>query len=243
MALQVMRDCKLFVGGYDLSGDMNAHAIDFKADTVDTTVYGDTSHRRISGLKTISSKHEGVWQAGVGLVDDVLFANLGLKDVPFTICPQTGAEGEPCYSFDALQASYAPGMKMADALRFSIMAEGSDGSNLIRGSILHNAAKTVTGTGTIFNLGAVSSVQKLFGFLHIVAASGTTPSVIVKIQSAPSVGFSAPTDRITFNSATGIGYQSSTPLAGAITDAYWRVSYTIAGTTPSFRFITTMGIQ
>ena len=43
--------------------------------------------------------------------------------------------------------------------------------------------------------------------------------------------------------ATGIGYQSANPVAGPITDQYWRVSWTISGSTPSFTFVVSLGIQ
>lgn len=239
----LLRDCKMYVGGYDLSGDMNAHTIDYKAEIKDTTVFNDTSHRRIAGIKNVTSKHEGLWQSGVGAVDDALFNSMGLVNVPITVCPTTGGEGEICYSFDAIQASYSPGMKMDDAFRFSVSAEGSDGQNLIHSNVIHNATKSTTGTGTIFNLGAVGALQGLYGWLHVVAASGGTPNLTVIVQSAALVGFGSPTTRLTFNAATGIGYQSATPLLGAITDAYWRVSYTISGSTPSFKFIVSLGIQ
>lgn len=243
MALQILRDCKLYLGGYNLSGDMSAHTLDYKADVKEATVFNDTSKRRLGGLANVSIKHEGVWQAGLGLIDDVLFSNLGQKDTLVTLCPTTGAEAEPAYFFEALQANYSPSLKMGDALRFSVQADGSDGNDLVRGTVIHNATKTVSGSGTIFNLGGVTSPQRLFAGLHVIAASGTTPSLIVTIQSAAALGFGTPTTRFTFNTATGITSQNMPPNNAAITDAYWRVSYTIAGTTPSFTFVTSLGIQ
>ena len=240
----LLRDCKMYVGAYDLSGDMNAHNLDYKADVKDITVFNNTSHKRLGGIKTVMSKHEGVWQAGVGLVDDALFNNLGLANVPITVCPTTGAVGEPCYSFDALQTDYAPALKMDDALRFSVSAEGSDGQNLVRCTVMHNGAEIATGNGSIIQLGAVTSLQNLFGWLHVLAESGTSsPTLNVIVQSAATGGFGSPTTRITFNAATGIGYQSANPVAGPITDQYWRVSWTISGSTPSFTFVVSLGIQ
>ena len=47
---------------------------------------------------------------------------------------------------------------------------------------------------------------------------------------------------ITFNNITDIGadYQSA---AGAITDTYYRLNYTISGTSPSFSIHATIGIE
>ena len=73
--------------------------------------------------------------------------------------------------------------------------------------------------------------------------SGTsTPTVTFKLQSDDNASFTSPTDRITFTDITAIGsdFQS---VAGAITDDYWRLNYTISGTNPSFGIHATIGIE
>jgi len=63
------------------------------------------------------------------------------------------------------------------------------------------------------------------------------------VQSDDAQAFLSPTDRITFAQATAIGAQWATPVSGAITDDWWRLSYTIGGTNPSFMVIVVVGIQ
>ncbi len=77
----------------------------------------------------------------------------------------------------------------------------------------------------------------------MVAASGTTPTLDVTIESDDGVGMGSPTTRINFAQATAIGAQWATPVAGAIADDWWRVAYTLGGASPSFTFICIIGIQ
>jgi len=226
MASQILSNAKLYAAGFNFSGDLNALALKYSADLKDATTLIDTTHTRRPGLADVGFQLDGYWNGGVGNVDDALFNSvLGVNDVPITIGPLTGAEGELAYSFKAQSASYAPGGKIGDMFAFSV--SGSGDGPLARGTLLTNAARTVTGTGTIFNLGAISSLQKLIGALHFytLAGSGT---LIVKIQSAALVGFGSPTDRITFSTLAAVGGQFST-LAGPVTDAFWRASWTISG--------------
>lgn len=240
MSHQTIVNAKLYAGGYDLSGDTSRLALVYSADTPEDTTLGMSGKSRKGGLKNIALQHEGFWNGGTGNVDDALFSQVGLTDVPTTVAPLTGAEGELAYTFLTTKGSYSPGASVGDVLPFSVSADGS--GLLIRGTLIHNATKTTTGTGTAFQLGQVSAVQKLYASLHVLAVSGGSPTLDVLVQS-DTVGFPSPLTKVTFSQAVAIGSQWSVPLAGAITDDYWRVSYTIGGSTPSFLFAVTVGIQ
>lgn len=240
MASQILSNAKLYAAGFDFSGDMNGLALKYSADMKDATTLIDTTRARRAGLKDVSFQHEGYWNGGAGAVDDALFNSvLGVNDVPMTIAPISGAEGEVVYSFKADAAGYTPGAKIGDMLAFSV--SGSGDGPLVRGTMLQNQARTVTGNGTIFNPGAVSAVQKLYGTLHVLSLSGAG-TLTVKIQSAATGGFGSPTDRITFTVASALGGQFAAPISGAITDAFWRAVWTISGFT-SATFAVLMGIQ
>lgn len=240
MSSLVISGAKLLLGAYDLSGDVNALALKYGAETKDSTSISAATRTRAPGLKDFSFQHEGFWNGGTGAVDDALFNSiLGVNNVPMTIGPLTGAEGELCYFGQVDTAQYSPGAKIGDMLAFSVAGGGN--ADLVRGSVLTNAARTVTGTGTIFNLGAVGALQKLWGALHFTALGGSG-TLVVKIQSAPTVGFAAPTDHITFSTLAAIGSQFAAPVNGAITDAYWRASWTISGFS-SCTFAVPIGIQ
>lgn len=242
MALQVLRDCKLIVGKYDFSSKMNALALNYGAEALDDTTFASGGTKsNTGGLKTVSFQHEGLFDTGVGSVDEVFYTNVGLAEQPVAISPQAGAEGELAYFFKSLQTKYSPNGKVGQLLSFSVGGE-AQGSPLVRGIVGHTNTRTTTGVGTAYQLGAVSAVQDLFAALHVLVASGTTPSLVVKVQSASNQAFTTPNDRITFAAQNAANAVWATPVAGAITDTWWRVTWTITGTTPSFQFIVPVGI-
>ncbi len=242
MAPQILQNCKLWVGEFELSGSLNRMALSIAQELVENTVFGMVGKSRLPGQLRPSMQHAGFWNPGTDLPDEILSAKLALPDIPVTISPLAGAEGDVAYSFQAILAKYAPGGEVAGMARFDVTAEGSS-DRVFRGLILTNAARTVTGNGTAFQLGAVSAIQKLYGALHILTVSGGTPSLTIKIQSAPTSGFAAPTDRISFTAATVRGFQWATPLPGSITDTWWRATWTISGSSPSMLFVVSAGIS
>jgi hypothetical protein len=241
MATQVISNAKVWLGQYDVSGDVNALAIRYGADIQDATTIGDTSRVRRAGLKSFGMQLDGFVNPGTGLADECLNAFVGAADTPVVIGPLTGADGELAFASVLDLASYAPGAAVGEMHAFSASGEGS--GDLIRGTLMHNATRSTTGTGTIRQLGAASATQKVYAGLIVTAASGSTPTLAVKVQSAAAAGFGTANDRITFSTANAAGAQWATPVAGAITDQYWRVSYTIGGSTPSFSFVVFIGIQ
>ncbi len=242
MASQIVSNAKLFFGGYDMSGDISALALKYGAAAKESTTLASAGFREYKpGLKDVTFQHEGFWNGGAGNVDDTLFGEIAVVDVPMSICPLTGAEGDVAFTFKAIEAAYAPGAKIGDMLAFSVSGQG-DG-DLVRGTLVHNSAETAGGNGNIFNLGAVLATQKLHASLHLLDVAGGGPIQFnCKIQSDAVVGFGTPTDRITFAQMAAVGAQWAAPVAGAITDAYWRLVFTLSGIT-SATFAVVIGIQ
>lgn len=242
MATLVLTDCKLYLAGYDLSGAVNQLGLTHEAEIKDQTTFASAGFReKVAGLKTVTMEHNGLWDAGTGTVDDALFTAIGAAEQPVSVAPLTGADGELAYIFRSLVASYAPGASIGEILAFTVRGEGQ--GDLVRGTIMATGTKTVTGTGTARNLGQVASGKKLYAALHVLAASGTGRTLDVTVESDDASGFLTPATRITFAQATATGGQWATPVAGPITDTWWRVAWTIGGTTPSFTFAVVVGIQ
>ncbi len=241
MSLLVWKNSKLYLGGYDLSGDMNQMSLKYEADALDTTVFGQSTKRRLAGLLDIVADHKGLWQAGTNLVEDTLWSKFAVANEVMTVFPETGAAGEIGFSFKSLESSYSPGAKVGEVLAFDVSAKGV--GTLIRATALENGVKSATASGTARNLGAVSATQKLYAVMHVLAKSGTTPTLDVAIQSDDAQAFTTPINRITFAQATDIGAQWATPVNGAITDTWWRASWTIGGTGPSFTVVIAIAIQ
>jgi len=106
-----------------------------------------------------------------------------------------------------------------------------------------NGNLTATGTGAAMKLGPVAEGQQLYAAMHVLSASGTNPTLVMAVQSATAQVFGTRTERLVFPQVIAPGGWWATPVAGPITDEWWRVSYTIGGTNPSLAVVVIIGIQ
>ena len=238
MAAFVFTNPKLWLAGYELEGVLSTLALNYGAEIKDATVFGNTTRIRKGGLKTVAGQVEGFYDATT--IDAALFSRIGAANVPVTCAPDgAGAEGERAFALLAALGEYRIGGELGEMSKLSLPLDS--GGPLVKGTIVHNAARTATGNGTAFQLGAVSATQKLYAALHVVAAAGTTPTLDVSVQSDNAQGFASPAAQITFTQATAIASEWK-ELAGAVADDWWRVSFTVGGASPSFTFAVFLGI-
>lgn len=225
MASQVLTNTKVWVDQYDVSGQLNAVAVEYGVDALDDTTFGDDTRSNNGGLKTTSMSHEGYWAAGT---DAALFSKIGGSTV-VTIAGAGSTIGDDAYLAQTLTTTYSPGAAIGELLAFSVEMEAA--GPLLRGALLANNTETGNGDAAPQQLGAVSATQKIYGALHVTSCTGGT--LTVKIQSDSTSGFASPTDQITFTAATGATAQFSS-ASGAITDTYWRALWTLTGGSASF---------
>ena len=236
MATQVITCSKLWLDGYDLSGRMNALALNVSADMQEDTVLCSDTHTMKGGLKSVTMAHEGFFSGGDGDVDDVLFDSFALAGVPVSIGPvNSGADGELAYFMKATMADYSPGAAVGEMFAFSVTAENA-GDGLVRGTIMHNAVESGSGSGTARQLGAVASGEKMYAVIHVISGTGTLDVVV---QSDDNSGMTSETNRITFTQATGVTAELLS-VDGPITDDWWMVDFTVTG---SFEFVVILGIK
>jgi hypothetical protein len=83
----------------------------------------------------------------------------------------------------------------------------------------------------------------MYANLHVLSVSGTsTPTLTVSVASDNAVGFPSSAAQGAFAAATAVGGESIR-IPGAILDDWWRVTWTITGTNPSFLFLVSMGVE
>lgn len=241
MAPIVLTNAQVLYDGVDLSGAANRAALRYGAELKDVTTFASAGWReRLGGLRSTAIEVAGFADLGTGLADEALFAGVGSTSKPLTLLPTGGAEGGPGYAVVPGLAQYQTGGLIGDPLSFQLSADSADA--LIRGTVLLNGTKTATGTTTARQLGAAASGQGVYAALHVLGISGAGASMTATLQSDDAAAFSSPTTRYTFGAKTAIGSEWSGRLAGPITDAYWRLAYTISGTSPSIRVVLVVGI-
>jgi len=221
----------------DLSGHLNSIAVDYSAEMVDDTVFGNDTRSRKGGLKMAKMSLAGFFDS---TPDNYLFNQAGVAGEPMSCAPQTGADGEVAFTMAAISSEYSYDGQIGELFAFSVTGESTE--DLVRGTIMHNASRTASGNGVVRQLGAVSANQKLYCAIHVISASGTSPTLDVIVQGDDNDTPSSPVTAATFTQATGVTSEW-VEVSGAITDDYFRVNYTIGGSdTPTFEFIVILGI-
>lgn len=234
MAKFVLVNARTFFAGTDLSGDTNEVTVAASREVKDTTNYLSGGWKEeIAGLGSAKIDVSGYTEASatpltVGLPDDTGWANFPLL-LGISVAPVGAADQAPVYFTNVLEYEFDPLQgKVGDVAAFKLMTM-SDWA-LVKGVIAvpPSLAISATGTGTINTLGAVGAGQQLYADVHVISVTGT-PTITFTVQSAALVGFGSPTTRLTFSAATAIGGQIlRTP--GAITDQFYRATWTVTGT-------------
>lgn len=249
MSTLVLTNCRLWLGGYELSGIMNSMGIDYGAELKDDTVFGTAGTRSNKpGLKTVKVNGHGFWDADTPLgssfgYDGPLFNRIGAVREVVTVTPQGQTVGDRAFFTRGVNGQYNPLTgDIGELVGFDVDLNAAN-TLLVRGQVGALGTKTVTGTGAGVQLGAVSALQKIYAALHVKdTIAGTTPTLDVTIESDDNSGFTTPTTRLTFTQVTTVIGAQWQELAGAITDDWWRVKWTLGGVTPSYPLFVSFGI-
>jgi hypothetical protein len=241
MAKFVFNDGKVFSGGFDLSSHITSVNLDITAEELDATTINSGGFRsKLGGIKDSSLQMDGFYEAGTDKPDGLLGVNVG-NELIVTTVPDAGV-GNTAYFMKSRLFEYNIFGAVGEIAPFSI-SKSQSSDVVVQGKVQIDGDLTASGNSPGVQLGAVGATEKCYVGIHCYGVSGTsTPTVTFKLQSDDNSSFTSPTDRITFTSITAVGsdFQS---VAGAITDQYWRLNYTISGTNPSFSIHATIGIE
>lgn len=242
MSKITLKNCQIYLGGYNLTGDSNNASIDAGKDEVENTTFGSSTHTfQADGLRTTGAAAEGYANYGES---EAGINSMLASVIPASFIPQGNTEGNIAYFFDSNTGSFSPiGGSVGDLAPYTL--DLTSANRLVRGNLLASVSNaTTSGTTTEQDLGTVSATQSVYAALHVFNLAGTAPTLDVVIQS-DATGFASPADQITFSQITGdgsVGYEYAT-TAGAITDDHWRVSYTLGGSVTDCDFAVVIGIQ
>ena len=95
----------------DLTDQCRSATITLGVDSLESTAFGDTGHRFVPGLQTVSVELEMYLSYGAGEVEATLFANLGTGTTSLVISPSgtTESASNPEYTIINMQlVDYTP---------------------------------------------------------------------------------------------------------------------------------------
>ena len=235
----VLTDALILFGGYNLSGDLNKVGLSMTAGEEEDTTFGDSFRSRPGGqLADVSVSAEGWWQsATLNAPDPQIATALGSAGTVLTVA-DVSTTGATAYLCGVHVGSYSQSDTVGSVRPFTFESSGSSTTGPVRGRLLLPVTSlTGSTTGTGYQLGAVGSTQYLHTSVHVTVA-GTTADVIV--ESDDNSNFTSATTRST-TTVTAVGGTRVTPVAGAITDDYWRVR--VANVTGTFSIAVAVGIK
>lgn len=237
----VLTDCKIFMGGYNLSGFHNSVNLEGGVEILDDTRFGTAGTRsNTPGLRKFSYTGNGFWD---DTMDPILYARIGAVREVMSFAPVGNVEGDRAFTVRAVNGVYNPlSGEVGALLPFEFSGESAN-SPLVRGVVSATGSKSATGNTTGLNLGLVAAGKKIYSALHVTTVNAT--SVVVTVESDDNSGFTTPVTRLTHATMTpGGGVKADwQELSGAIaTDIWWRTKWTVVGAGP-FVIFSVIGIQ
>lgn len=228
MAAFTLLDAFVFLNALDLSGESNEVMLNLEANMLESQTFGDTWAEQTAGLKSGSCEVKGFLDTGMTSdYNAYLQILLGPNAEAVTLGAEQ-TEGSPAYLFQGKRSKYEWGGAHGELTPVAVSMPAT--GKVVRGKLFkERGSVSATGAlGTGIQLGAVGAAQYLYATFHVFSA-GTTITAVV--ESDDNSGFTTATTRATIGPLTTTGGTYITPVAGAITDDYWRFRVTaITGT-------------
>ena len=99
------------IGGVDVTQNTSAASLEIGYDSLESTTFGDTGHRFVSGLQMVNVTLTMFQNYGTGEIEATLFDQVGDGTTALIIAPATGAESpsNPIYTIsNAMLSSFTP---------------------------------------------------------------------------------------------------------------------------------------
>ena len=243
--MAIIKNQKVVFAEFDLTASLRQINLAITREAPDNTTFNTSTRVSEGGIFSVSLDWAGLFASdGVSAIDDILDANLGVPDKLISVALEDGTVNSRAVSLLALQTEYAPiDAGVGDLHVIAFKAVGSGGILVVNGNVekpLGDTTSTTASTGS--QLGILAAGQKLYSSMHVISASGTSPTLDVLVES-DVVGFAGANTRITHTRATGATTEQKSISGPIATDDYWRISWTIGGTdAPTFSWFQVIGI-
>lgn len=247
MAVATQTSCQIFFDEYRFGANATMANIGVTVATKDSTTFTSGGYQNfVASLKTLVADFTGFNDYAVGGFDEWQRSNYGTTQV-VSVSPGVEATGNVAIitqgipdiapSFDATVGDI-PSVKFACKPVGQVIAEGQV-TNITTPTI------TANGFSTPVNIGNLGATQQASAAIHVISITGTaTPTITAQIQSSATSG-GAYTNRGSAGSGiTVIGGQFlRTGVIGAVAEGWWRISWTVSGTSPVFGVYASLAIN
>ena len=128
MATVAYTNAIILFRGYDQSGDFNETNLEYTAEMLDATTFGDNNRVRKAGLFMTRVTGRGWVQFGATAVGNILFDAVGTDDDVLFLAGNGVVEGQTTgqYAFKVTTANLNHGAKVGELLPFDVTFEARD---------------------------------------------------------------------------------------------------------------------
>ena len=127
MSTAHFRNAKIFVDGYEISGDSASVSVLITSEMLDETCFGDSTRSHKGGLENATVEASGHWDAAAGRVDRIMFSLVGSDDKIVTVFADGITEGSTTgkgFAMKGVLESYDLTGDVASLLDFSAVVNG-----------------------------------------------------------------------------------------------------------------------
>lgn len=258
MAEFVLRNTKIFLNGYDISGVSNNLTATLNIESLDKTVFGSSARKFKAGLITNEISVDGFFTAGdssasANFSDNAWNNALASTASVMSIVPSGSSLGTTqanrAYLTKGLSGSYSPTGTVGDL--FSISGGFMGIGHLLRGQLMTFSSAQSTATSLVIKkLGTRSSTQKVYAAVHVMNISTSGARLKLHVEQDNSTTFAGtPSTAMTQSlSSSDVGtaiWLDAGSTAGSSDDHSWRVKFstTAALNTPDMKLAVTMAIK
>ncbi len=241
MAGSVFINAQLWHNDKDISGLSNVMDLGIVGTKEETTNMASSGFEEsVIGMLAPSWSFSGFREpTAAGDFDQQAFETDSAVPVIATETTNPGAEGDVAHCMNCFRTAYSQPKAVGKVGLYEITMSpaGPD----IRGILLDVGTATGAQDSTPgIQHGQVSATQKAYAARAVTAFTGTDATV--KVQSDTANNFPSIVNQFTFRTVAGVTAEYKTPVAGPITDEWWRVDITTSGGFSSMAFVVFFGI-
>lgn len=93
MSTVVYRNARFLIDGYEFSAQLNEMTLNYSAEMLDQTTFGNDTRIKQGGLMVHSLQAKGFAAFGASAIANILFGDLPTDDIVVTVFPDTIVEG------------------------------------------------------------------------------------------------------------------------------------------------------
>ena len=240
MAITALTDARIYVNEYDLASDVNNVEVGVEVAEIDVTNFDSGGWTEvIGGLKSGMVTMSGFFDLAAGKSEEALEASLGSTGQVITVTADD-AVGSTALFGSAFHGKLSRLGGVGEAAPLSGDFKSSTPYGLVEGELMvAKATQNAGDSSDVQQLGAVSATQRIYVALHVFEVTGGG-SLAVIAESDDNSDMTSATTRVSMTAATGATAEFKS-AAGAITDDYWRITWTLSAGTATFAVVA--GIQ